>query len=97
MSMQSHDQVSLRIDAAIRDRIDALAHMRGTSPTEVLQEALDRLSRESESVAESANDDDIFAIAERASKLATDAEWASLPTDLAKNFDHYHYGHPREE
>ncbi len=24
-------------------------------------------------------------------------EWEKLPTDLAKNFDHYHYGAPKEE
>jgi hypothetical protein len=24
-------------------------------------------------------------------------EWEKLPRDLAKNFDHYHYGAPKEE
>jgi hypothetical protein len=24
-------------------------------------------------------------------------EWEKLPKDLAKNFDHYHYGAPKEE
>jgi hypothetical protein len=24
-------------------------------------------------------------------------DWAKLPTDLAKNYRHYLYGHPKEE
>jgi|CXWL01.1.fsa_nt_gi hypothetical protein len=26
-----------------------------------------------------------------------DEEWAKLPTDLAKNFDHYAHGSPRQD
>lgn len=30
-------------------------------------------------------------------ELVPESEWASLPRDLARNFEHYMYGAPKEE
>lgn len=39
----------------------------------------------------------IWEIADEISRSVPDEEWAKLPTDLSKNFDHYLYGAPKVE
>lgn len=39
----------------------------------------------------------IWEIAEAIAAEVPDAEWEKLPTDLARNLDHYLYGTPKED
>ncbi len=41
------------------------------------------------------NQESILDIVSRVSKTVPDSEWAKLPSDLAKNLDHYLYGHKK--
>ncbi len=34
-------------------------------------------------------------VAQELSKSVPESAWDAVPQDLAKDFDHYHYGHPR--
>ena len=39
----------------------------------------------------------IWKIMEELTASVPESEWAKLPTDLAKNFHHYHHGAPKED
>lgn len=83
------------IDDALKQRIAELSDASGLSSLEILREAIEQFAAKRH--AQKSGVDALYdAIAEIRASVPAEA-WATLPTDLAKNFDHYHYGHPRED
>ena len=96
--MRKSDAIPL--DDALRGQIEKAAAAKGISPAELIREAV------SDYVAtHGGNGTDaqgpvgrwLLEAADAARAAVPEEEWAGLPTDLAQNFDHYHYGHPREQ
>lgn len=85
-----------QLDEPLRQRIDALARERGVSPADLLREALEKYAAHHEKTLRG-DSHPIFERARAISESVPDEVWATLPRDLAANFDHYHYGHPRED
>jgi predicted transcriptional regulator len=87
----------IQLDDALKRRIDQLAQTNGMSPVDLLREAVEEFAARRNGGESPANSDSLWDAAARITAAVPDEEWAKLPSDLAKNFDHYHYGHPRED
>jgi hypothetical protein len=84
-------------DEPLRQRIDVLARERGISPSEIVWQALEHLPSDRTAHGGRDSSNFILELVERAREGVPRDAWKTLPPDLARNFDHYHYGHPREE
>ena len=92
---------SLQIDEALKRLIDALAQASGISSAELVREAVEEFAAARNGGFVPAEPDQTDAapweIALEIGKAVPEGEWAKLPEDLSRNFDHYHYGHPKRE
>ncbi len=88
---------TIQLDDALKRRIDELAKTSGASPTEIVREAVEEFAARRKNGKSVSDSDGIWEIARRISASVPDEEWDKIPRDLSKNFDHYHYGHPRED
>lgn len=69
-------------------RIATQAHQLGLSAAEIINQAQSNGCGVVDS-------DWVFDLAAEVTAGVPDEAWSMLSTDLARNFDHYHYGHPR--
>ncbi|MGA3372782.1 MAG: type II toxin-antitoxin system ParD family antitoxin [Terracidiphilus sp.] len=67
------------------------------SPAEVIEEGLDLLEARDLAPQTSAapNEPPIWETIVKIGKKIPEEEWAGIPTDLARNLDHYLYGSPK--
>lgn len=95
--MDAQPENTIQIDDALRRQIDQLAQTSGLTPADLIREAVEEfVARHSPSESQ-ADSDSFWDVAARIRESVQESEWEKLPGDLAKNFDHYHYGHPRVE
>lgn len=97
--METHTPINapLPFDESLRRQLDDTARALGLSTTEAMQEAVQEFVANHQQRPQSLDSDWIFDFAAELTASVPPEAWAELPTDLAKNFDHYHYGHPRED
>ena len=84
---------------SLRQRLDCLAKTQGVTSQEIIRKALEEYidNHDGNSAqAEQTASPRILELANNARSLASSLDWQKLPVDLAKNFDHHLYGHPRE-
>lgn len=87
----------VELDETLKRRIDELAQTNGVSPAEIVREAVEEFAAKRNGGHAVAPSDSIWDLAARVTASVPDEEWDKLPTDLAKNFEHYRYGYPRED
>ncbi|HWL92033.1 MAG TPA: CopG family transcriptional regulator [Phycisphaerae bacterium] len=95
--MAAPAESTIQLDDALKRRIDELAESNGVSPADLVREAVDAFAARrngSEAVGDS---EGLWDDAAKITASVPAQEWEKLPGDLARNFDHYHYGHPRED
>lgn len=88
------------LDADLTRRVEKCAESNGISPTQVVHEAIEEyLSAHGTNGGPPTTKrrGRLSEIADDAAAHVPDEEWAKLPADLAKNFEHYRYGYPRED
>jgi predicted transcriptional regulator len=89
--------VVLRLDEKLSKRIEEIAQASGVLPAELVREAVEEFAAHLNGEGAIRESDSVFELAAAAAAEFPEADWAALPRDLAQNFDHYHYGHPRED
>lgn len=94
--MEPHSK-NIEVDDALKLRIDQLAQTSGMTPAQLIREAVEEFVAKRNGHEPQGSSDSLWDAAARISESVPESEWAKLPADLAKNFDHYHYGHPRVE
>ena len=60
----------------------------------LVQQAAEQAASENGSASASSS---VWDIAAKLRSAVPAGEWDKVPADLARNFDHYHYGHSRED
>lgn len=91
---------NIQLDDSLRRRVEECAEAIGLSPTQVVRNAVEEyLSAHGSNGGHAAARPRrrLAEIADAITANVPDEEWAKLPTDLAKNFEHYRYGYPRED
>lgn len=92
---------SLQFDDELMRRIDDLARANGVTPAEIVREAVETFAAAQNggngNSARTTDDEAPWDIALRIGESIPIDEWAKLPRDLASQFDHYCYGHPKRE
>jgi predicted transcriptional regulator len=91
---------SVELDGPLKRRVADCAQASGMTPTDVVRQALEQYL-----AAHGTNGGGIgqkprrplAEIADAISAHIPEEEWAKLPADLAKNFEHYRHGYPRED
>ena len=89
----------LQLDGALLREIEDAAEAGGISPVELIREAVAEYVATHGGNGMNAQEplgEWLLEAADAARAAVPAEEWAKLPKDLAQNFDHYHYGHPRE-
>lgn len=90
----------IELDETLKRQVEECAEANGVSPTEVVRDAVQEyLSTHGSNGGHAAPKPRrrLAEIADAVTADVPDEEWAKLPTDLAKNFEHYRYGYPRED
>ncbi len=90
----------IELDDSLRRSVEQLAESTGQSATEILKKAVEEyLSVHSSNGGRLSPGPRrrLAELAEAAGADMTGDDWARLPADLAKNFEHYRYGYPRED
>ncbi|MCB9866172.1 MAG: hypothetical protein H6816_06005 [Phycisphaerales bacterium] len=87
----------IHLDVELQRRIADLARSTGVSPAEYVRTAVEELAARRNGGPQLADSSDLLKSIARITEGLPDEELDKLPSDLAKNFDHYHYGHPRED
>lgn len=95
--MEPQPENAIQIDDALKRQIEQLAQITGLSPGDLVREAVEAFISQRSPNGSQADSDALWDVAARISESVRDSEWEKLPVDLARNFDHYHYGHPRVE
>ncbi len=99
MGPESTGENGVQIDDALRQRAEECARACGVPISEVVREALEEyLAAHASKVGPSPSPR--TSLAETADLIAArvpPSEWAQVPADLGKNFEHYRYGYPRED
>lgn len=93
-------QNTVHLDDALKSRVDECARVMGLTPDTIVQEALEEYLAAHGRNGGQATPKPRRGLAEVADSIAwsvPNQEWAKLPTDLAKNFEHHRYGYPRED
>lgn len=87
----------LELDDALKHRIDELAQADGVQPLDIVRAAVEKLAATCNGSSALGDSESIWDEATRITGSVPPGEWEKLPTDLARNFDHHHYGHPKED
>lgn len=94
------EQNSLPIDDGLKQRIEACARANGVTPAHLIREAVEEYLSAHDSNGGQSTIQPHRRLADIADSIAATVpsdEWAKLPSDLAKNFEHYRHGCPRED
>ncbi len=94
-----HEQNPLQLDDSLKRKVEACAQANGVTPDQVIRQAVEEyLSVHEANGGKSATAPRRLAdIADSIAATVPAEEWAKLPPDLAKNFEHYRYDYPRED
>lgn len=103
-----HNGTSIHVDDALMHQIEALADAGGMTTVELIRAALEEYTATHgagvvphPNTLGTAPDKPLgVRLNDLLDAVLADvpsAELDALPRDLARNFDHYHYGHPRED
>jgi hypothetical protein len=90
----------IELDDSLRRSVEQLAESTGQSATEILRKAVEDYLLTHGSNGGHLKPSPRRRLAELADAASADMtadDWAKLPTDLARNFEHYRYGYPRED
>lgn len=87
----------IQLDESLTRRIDDLARSTGRAPIDIVREAVEEFAARHNGEQNAGDSAGLWDIAAQITATVPEAEWAKLPTDLAKNFEHYRYGYPRED
>lgn len=90
-------RMTIQLDDKLARLVEELARSSGVPPSDLVREAVEEFMARRNATDAVGESDFIFDVAADIAAQVPDAEWASLPHDLARRFDHYHYGHPRED
>lgn len=95
-----HEQNPLQLDDSLKRKVEECAQANGVTPAQVIRQAVEEyLSVHGVNGGKSATGPRrrLADIADSIAATVPAEEWAKLPPDLAKNFEHYRYGYPRED
>lgn len=97
MAKQTQSDNTIQIDPQLQRRIEEVAKAQGISSENLVREAVEDFAARRNGGRAMGDSAFLWDAADRISESVPPEEWAKVPADLAKQFDHYHYGHPRED
>ena len=100
MGTQGSGKNGVQLDDALKHRVEECAHANGVSTAQLVQGALEAyLATHASNGGHAAPGPNrpLFEVADSIAATVPADAWAQLPVDLAKNFEHYRYGYPRED
>lgn len=97
--MEKHPTIGsgLQLDEHLARRIEHYAHVQGVTAAELIHQILQEYMSGRAAVEVKDGRRTLADVADSIAEGIPVQEWAKLPTDLSKNFDHYAFGYPRED
>ena len=89
--------LTINLPPEVEARLEAEAARRGVALPEYALDILKQSVIPHEARIEETSGESILRLVERLHATMPEGAWEGVPRDLAKNYKHYLYGHPKEE